>query len=122
MKRPASLGMPEATVLAATLVLTLVSARALAADPAPSPVERGRTIVNERCSICHATGPQGNSANPAAPPFRKLGDRYPGAALDEAFAKGLMERHPAMPAFRFNAEEMAAILAYLHSVEEVRGV
>lgn len=122
MKRLASPGLPEATVLAATLVLTLVSARALAADPAPSPVERGKTLVSERCAICHATGPQGNSPNPAAPPFRKLGDRFTGAALDEAFAKGLMERHPGMPAFRFNAEDLAAILAYLHSVEEVRGV
>ena len=92
-----------------------------AADDKAAAVERGRVLVADRCALCHATGARGESPKPTAPPLRRLAERYPDAALTEAFEKGLLERHPAMPPFRFSRDDLTAILAYLHSIHEVRG-
>ncbi len=124
MRRTVAQTVMDAVFLLAILALTAIAlcARAYAADPAPTAVDLGRVIVASHCAGCHATGVTGDSPNGAAPPFRKLSERYPGSALKEAFDNGLIERHPGMPTFRFTREETAQITSYLLSIQEVRGV
>ena len=110
---------PLGAVIAAGLMV--MAALAAPADDKAAAVERGRVLVADRCALCHATGARGESPKPTAPPLRRLAERYPDAALTEAFEKGLLERHPAMPPFRFSRDDLTAILAYLHSIHEVRG-
>ncbi len=105
----------------AILLLVLIGLNARAFAAGGGPVDAGRVIVSEHCSSCHAIGPAGQSPNAAAPPLRKLAERYPDAALTDALEKGLLDNHPAMPTFRFSHDELTAILAYLHSIQEVRG-
>ena len=79
---------------------------------------RGERLVTARCSMCHAVGRTGNSTYPQAPPFRALGQRYPIEVLAEALAEGLSSGHPDMPEFRFEIDDVDAILAYLESIQE----
>jgi hypothetical protein len=62
-------------------------------------------------------GRDGNSPNPASPPFRELNRRYHIDDLGEALAEGILTGHPAMPEFRFPPEDIAAILQYLKSIQ-----
>ena len=79
---------------------------------------RGEGLVTAGCSRCHAVGRAGNSTHPQAPPFRTLGQRYPIEVLAEALAEGLSSGHPDMPEFRFEIDDVDAILAYLKSIQE----
>lgn len=79
-------------------------------------VDRGAVLVRLRCAGCHAVERSGDSPMAAAPPFRDMGVLYPVADLQEAFAEGLVTAHPAMPAFRFEPQEIADVIAYLEHV------
>ena len=79
---------------------------------------RGEGLLTTNCARCHAVGRTGNSTHPQAPPFRTLGQRYPIEVLAEALAEGLSSGHPDMPEFRFEVEEVNAILAYLNSIQQ----
>jgi cytochrome c len=79
---------------------------------------RGEVLVTANCSRCHAVGRAGKSIHPQAPPFRTLGQRYPIEVLAEALAEGLSSGHPDMPEFRFEIDDVDAILAYLESIQE----
>ena len=81
---------------------------------------RGQALVQQNCSMCHATGPVGDSPNPQAPHFRDLSERYPVDNLGEALAEGIIVGHPAMPQFRFTAQEVSDIIAYLNSIQTKR--
>jgi cytochrome c len=83
---------------------------------------RGEGVLTTNCSRCHAVGRTGNSTHPQAPPFRTLGQRYPIEVLAEALAEGLSSGHPDMPEFRFEIDDVDAILAYLQSIQESRQV
>ena len=83
----------------------------------PESVERGEAIVVRNCSMCHAVGRAGDSPNPQAPRFRELHQRYPVENLGEALAEGILTGHPQMPEFRFTAEEVSDIIAYLQSIQ-----
>ena len=86
--------------------------------PAQSSREiRGEGLLSLLCSRCHAVGRSGTSTHPEAPPFRTLGQRYPIEALAEGLAEGLSSGHPDMPEFRFEVEDVNAILAYLESIQ-----
>lgn len=117
----------RATFIAALLLLGAAVAsgeRAVAAgDPtgpaaASAPADRGRAFVEARCSGCHATGRDGASPLPAAPPLRQLHRRYPVESLEEAFAEGVVTAHPDMPRFALEADEIRDLIAYLHSIED----
>jgi len=41
-------------------------------------------------------------------------------ALEEAFAVGGLVCHPDMPAFRLEPEQVDALIAYIHTVQEPR--
>jgi mono/diheme cytochrome c family protein len=79
---------------------------------------RGEDLLTTNCSRCHAIGRSGNSTHPEAPPFRTLGQRYPIEVLAEALAEGLSSGHPDMPEFRFEIDDVNAILAYLGAIQE----
>ena len=98
-------------------VLVLTSA---GAAPAQERVleGRGERLLTSNCARCHAVGRTGRSTHPQAPPFRTLGQRYPIEVLAEALAEGLSSGHPDMPEFRFEIDNLDAILAYLESIQE----
>lgn len=100
-------------ILAAVLLLA-------ATQPAPAqddPVAKGRALAEEKCARCHAIGPEGESTLPIAPAFRTLSERYPVEELEEALAEGIVSGHPAMPEFVFEPDDVAALIAYLKSVQ-----
>ena len=100
-----------------SVILILMSAAAPAQDKRALE-GRGEGLVTSNCSRCHAVGRTGNSTHPEAPPFRTLGQRYPIGVLAEALAEGLSSGHPDMPEFRFEIDDVDAILAYLGLIQE----
>jgi len=103
------------------LVLVLISAGAAPAQDKQDKralESRGEGLLTTNCSKCHAVGRTGDSTHPEAPPFRTLGQRYPIDVLAEALAEGLSSGHPDMPEFRFEIDDIDAILAYLNSIQE----
>jgi mono/diheme cytochrome c family protein len=78
---------------------------------------RGRALLAEYCSRCHAIERTDNSPHREAPPFRTLGQRYPIEGLAESLAEGLFTGHPDMPEFVFESHEVGAILTYMRSIQ-----
>jgi cytochrome c len=112
-------------VLAAAAVLTLSAAGPARAES--SEVAFGRRIAARNCGACHAIG-AGGSPNAKAPPFRRLHRRYAPGELDALLSEGMLapeerpdeggERlHPKMPQAVLGDDEIAALKAYLHSLE-----
>ena len=101
-----------------SLVPVLLSAGAALPQDKKALESRGEALLTANCSTCHAVGRSGNSIHPEAPPFRRLGQRYPIEVLAEALAEGLSSGHPDMPEFRFEIDDVNAILAYLGSIQE----
>jgi mono/diheme cytochrome c family protein len=101
------------TIFITVVALTLIAAPAAAQDL----VAEGRALAEEKCARCHAIGLEGESTLPIAPAFRTLSERYPVGDLEEALAEGIVSGHPAMPEFVFAPEEVAALIAYLQSVQ-----
>lgn len=81
---------------------------------------RGRILAERNCGGCHAAGSAGASPNPKSPPFRELARRYPLSNLEEALGEGIVVGHEGldMPQFRFSAEQIDALLAYLGSIQK----
>lgn len=98
--------------------MILLAAGAVRAET-PTP-EQGEILVQRHCGGCHATGRSGDSAEPAAPPFRELHRRYEPETLAEALAEGILTGHPAMPEFRFQEDEVRSIILYLDSIQTRR--
>ena len=48
----------------------------------------------------------------------RLGQRYPVESLEEALGEGFMSGHPDMPEFKFDADDVGAIIAYLKSIQQ----
>ena len=104
------------------LLIRVVAAVALlwvAAQPslAQSDLKRGETLLTRDCARCHAVGASGASPRPDAPAFRTLGTRYPIDSLEEALGEGIVSGHPDMPEFRFDADEVGAIIDFLKSIQ-----
>jgi cytochrome c len=79
--------------------------------------KRGGDLLTSNCARCHSVARTGDSPNSAAPPFRVLSRKYPIDSLSEALAEGLSVGHADMPEFVFDPDEIAAILAYLKSIQ-----
>jgi mono/diheme cytochrome c family protein len=90
---------------------------ALAQDSA-AVERRGESLLAINCSRCHAIGRTGASSQHQAPPFRTLGQAYPIDNLAEALAEGFSTGNPDKPEFVFEIRDVAAILAYLQSIQE----
>ena len=105
--------------LAATLALCLSAGLAPARAQSTDGVEEGRKLVEANCSRCHAVGKADASPHEAAPPFRKLSERFPMDALEEAFADGrIYSGHPDMPEFVATPEQADSIIAYIASLQD----
>jgi mono/diheme cytochrome c family protein len=94
----------------------------VAAAPAPIPTDaasiaRGRLLMQANCTRCHATKAGEPSAHASAPSFATLFGAYPPEYLQEAFAEGVFVGHGDMPAFEFAPEDIAALVAYLKTLE-----
>lgn len=100
-------------ILAGAAIATLVGGAV--ADP--DPVEAGRAFLAENCAGCHAIDAEGESPLEAAPPFRDLHRLYPVEYLEEALAEGIVTGHPDMPQAVLEPEMIAAVIAYLHTLE-----
>ncbi len=81
-------------------------------------LRRGEMLLGRDCGHCHATGWTGDSRDPEAIPFRTLGQRYPVESLEEALGEGIISGHPDMPEFRFEGDDVGAIIAYLKSIQQ----
>lgn len=81
-------------------------------------IKQGETLLTRDCGRCHAIGRTGDSAHKFAPAFRTLAKRYPIESLEEALGEGIMSGHPDMPEFKFDADDVGAIIAYLKSIQQ----
>lgn len=97
----------------AAILIAALSVPASADDP-----KRGEDLLRRNCASCHAIGRTGDSPHKQAPLFRTLGQRYPVESLEEALGEGFMTGHPDMPEFKFDADDVGAIIAYLTSIQQ----
>ena len=102
---------------------TLAAGLAIALISQPGPVsaqddvrEQGRALALKECARCHAIGESGDSTHREAPPFRKIGEKYPVENLEEALAEGIMVGHPDMPEFELSTDQITALLAHIEAV------
>jgi cytochrome c len=99
----------------------IVATALLAAAIQPAAAEDlklGQSLLARDCGHCHAVGRADNSRDKEAPPFRSLGKRYSIESLEEALGEGIMSGHPDMPEFKFDADDVGAIIAYLKSIQQ----
>lgn len=117
-------------------VALIVSGLALAAcanaapNPPAAPLAYGQGIAQRSCGGCHAVA-EGPSPVADAPPFRTLHRRYPAGGLaqlleegmlppDQPLEEGSQQSHPRMPTAALGSDEVAALTAYLRSLEPKR--
>jgi mono/diheme cytochrome c family protein len=100
----------------AIFALCVVPAAALAQDDAAQ-LKRGEALVRQHCAACHAVARDDASTHRQAPPFRALGRRYKIESLEEALAEGLSTGHPEMPEFKFEPDDVGAVVAYLKAIQ-----
>lgn len=58
----------------------------------------------------------GASANPNAPPFPLIAERYPGGNPAPVLIDGTVVRHPGMPEFNLIENETDGLVAYIRRV------
>lgn len=100
-------------VLIAVAAMLAVPGSGSAADR----VERGRLLLTEHCSGCHAVGTREQSPVRAAPSFRTIGNRLSMDELFDRLQEGLSSAHRNMPTFRFTREDAHAVRSYLNSIQ-----
>ena len=99
------------------LVLAMAATPALAESDFEQ-IMHGKQLVEANCSKCHGVSLKDKSTHEKAPVFRSLAKRYPIEALEEAFAEGIYTGHPDMPEFAATPEQVAAIVAYISSIQD----
>src|SRR5579864_4096067 len=100
-----------ASVAALATAFTLSAAHAQ-----ESSVEKGHQIAQRFCVRCHAIEMEGDSSHPDAPPFRHIITSRSVATLREVLGEGMSVGHPDMPQWRFGADDVAALIAYLKNL------
>jgi cytochrome c len=103
---------PTASLAAAVVLLASIL------PAAAQDAKRGETLLTRDCGRCHAVARTGDSPRKDAPVFRSLAKRYPIESLEEALGEGIMSGHPDMPEFKFDADDVGAIIAYLKSIQQ----
>ena len=101
--------------LVCLMLFSLFVANASAADK--DLTTKGKSLVTDNCSRCHAVGKEGDSPHADAPPFRTLSSKYPVENLSKSLAEGIVSGHPDMPIFVFNPQDVGAIIDYLKSIQ-----
>jgi cytochrome c len=108
----------RSVVAAAVAISALLSPLAAGAEEALSPpAQRGLVFVRTHCAKCHAIDRVSQSPLPAAPPFRRLHERYPVETLQESLAEGIVTGHPSMPEFQLDPGQVNDVITYLKSLE-----
>lgn len=115
MPRKRRLRLPWPIVALGAMVLSAGSPVLAQQSPA---VQRGLTFVRVHCAQCHAIDKVSESPLPIAPPFRGLHLKYPIDSLARPLSEGIIARHPTMPQFRLDADQVADVIAYLKSVQD----
>ena len=103
----------KAVAAALAMALGLAAMQPAAAED----LKRGEALLMRDCGSCHSVG-RGDGPDKNAPAFRTLGQRYPVESLEEALGEGFMSGHPDMPEFKFDADDVGAIIAYLKSIQQ----
>ena len=106
------------SIIRSVLFAGLAWAGASFPAPAQENPKRGEELLQKNCAACHAIGRAGDSPHKFAPAFRTLGQRYPIESLEEALGEGIMSGHPDMPEYRFDADDVGDIIAYLNSIQQ----
>jgi cytochrome c len=83
----------------------------------PPAAQRGLTFVRVHCAQCHSIDQASDSPLTIAPAFRTLHLRYPIETLRRPLSEGISARHPTMPQFRLDPDQLEDVLAYLKSLE-----
>jgi mono/diheme cytochrome c family protein len=99
------------------IMLAALGVMAVMQPAAAEDLKRGEKLLTDACGSCHAIG-RGDSPVKDAPAFRTVGRRYPVEDLEEALGEGFMSGHPDMPEFKFDADDVGAIIAYLKSIQQ----
>ncbi len=86
-------------------------------DPAEQ-IADGRRLANLRCASCHAIDRDDFSANPDAPPMKRLSSRLVFKTLERSPPRDVDMTHGAMPPLRLSRFEMEALVAYFESIED----
>lgn len=79
---------------------------------------RGRALLKELCSSCHAIDKLDVSPRPAAPPLRMIGQSFDLDDFARRLRTGLASTHPDMPEFRFGEDDADAVVAYLRTIQQ----
>jgi len=77
---------------------------------------RGKVLLQEKCSRCHAVEAVGKSPLRQAPPMRDIYARFAPRELQAELREGMVSRHREMPQIDFSDEDTDAILAYLYAL------
>jgi mono/diheme cytochrome c family protein len=77
---------------------------------------RGKAILQENCSRCHAIEADGESPFKRAPPMRDIYARFAPRELQAELREGMVSKHRTMPQIEFSDEDADAILAYLYAL------
>lgn len=78
---------------------------------------KGKELLENNCSRCHAISTDDISNHSEAPAFRNISERYPVDYLEEALAEGIFTGHSDMPVFEFEGDEVDEIISYLNSLQ-----
>jgi cytochrome c len=87
-----------------------------AAQSSPA-AQRGLTFVRVHCAQCHAVDAVSESPLTIAPALRTLHLKYPVESLRGPLTEGIIVRHPTMPQFRLEPDQVGDVIAYLKTLE-----
>ncbi len=99
-------------VRVAPILLLMLTAGAQRPDVAPV-TSRGEAIAMQKCAVCHALGPAGESPNSAAPAFRRLALRYNELNLEHHLGQMAGRPHGDMRQLTLTPDEISEIAAYI---------
>jgi cytochrome c len=100
------------------LVLGLLALVTVAnAAQVQDPIRRGRALIGEFCSRCHAVARFGGSPDRNAVPLRTLGRTFDLDQFPRLLERGISSAHPGMPEIKFSEEDARAAAAYLRSIQ-----
>ncbi|MEZ5853471.1 MAG: cytochrome c [Hyphomicrobiaceae bacterium] len=77
---------------------------------------RGSAIAAEKCVKCHAVGYADSSPHKITPPLRDLVKWYPVPMIVEGLKTGSLAGHDEMPQFDLGVDGVAALVAYIDSL------
>ena len=107
----------RSVVAAAVAISALLPPLAGAEEALSPPAQKRSRLCAHALRKCHAIDRVSQSPLPAAPPFRRLHERYPVETLQELLAEGIVTGHPSMPEFQLDPGQVNDVITYLKSLE-----